>query len=164
MRKRGPLDNQFITFEEELERHGSIIFTNVGVSMRPLIREGKDVMHIKRAGGELKKYDVVLFVRPNVIGRGHYVLHRIIKMNKDGSFWIVGDNCLEGETVSRENIIGVLDAVVRNGKTVKSTDFSYRLYVIFWSAPYHFRFFTLKLLRFAKRAFNKLRSVFSGEN
>ena len=154
------MDNQFVTFEEELNRSGSIIFTNVGGSMRPLIREGKDVMYIKRADGEIKKYDVVLFVRPNIVGRGHYVLHRIIKINKDGSYWIVGDNCLDGETVSRDNIIGVLNAVVRNGKTIKTSDFSYKLYVLFWGAPYRFRFLVKKSQRFARRAVRKLRSLF----
>ncbi len=151
-----------MTFEEILEKSGSLVYTNVGVSMRPLIREGKDVMRIKRADGEIRKYDVVLFKRPHISGRGHYVLHRVIRISKDGGYWIVGDNCVSGEMVSRENIIGVLEAVVRNGKTVRAEDLSYRFYVAFWCAPYRFRFFVLRSLRFAKRALLKLRSVFFG--
>lgn len=151
------MDNK-ITFEQVLENDGSLIYTNVGVSMRPFIREGSDVMHIKRASGQINKYDVVLFVRPEISGRGHYVLHRVIRLNKDGSYWIVGDNCTEGENVSRENIIGVLETVVRDGKIVKTTDFSYRAYVMFWCAPYHFRFFMIHTLHFFKRVVHKLRS------
>ena len=34
------------TFEEELKEKGVLVYTNVGTSMRPLIRQGKDVMII----------------------------------------------------------------------------------------------------------------------
>ena len=150
---------QFISFEEAIKTNGSLIYTNVGVSMLPLIREGKDVIRIKKAES-IKKYDVVLFTRPHIAGRGHYVLHRVLRVNQDGTYWVVGDHCTEGETVKPENIIGVLDTVIRNGKTVDNNTLSYRLYIALWCAPYPLRFFALRMLRFAKAAFYKLRTLF----
>ena len=36
------------SFEEELERSGRLAYTNVGISMLPLLREKRDVMRIER--------------------------------------------------------------------------------------------------------------------
>jgi len=120
------------TFEEVLDKTGSLLYKNVGVSMLPLIREGRDYIYInKRPTKRLKKNDVVLFRRPNVKGRGEYVLHRVLKVNPDGTYRIVGDNCIGGETVKEENVLGVLSAVKRKNKTVYVTDFGYKLYVAY---------------------------------
>ena len=82
------------TFEEELKEKGVLVYTNVGTSMRPLIRQGKDVMIIKSFDNccKLKKMDVPLYKRES----GQYVLHRIIKINKDG-YVIRGDNTYSNE-------------------------------------------------------------------
>ncbi len=53
-----------LTFEELLERDGQIAYTNKGVSMMPLLRQGRDLMVIDKKGPEpCKKYDAVLFKR-----------------------------------------------------------------------------------------------------
>ena len=140
----------YTTFEEELERTGKLIYTNVGVSMLPLIRQGKDIMIIERAD-EYMPLDAVLFRRKGVTGRGAYVLHRILKITPDGKYWIVGDNCVSGETVERENILGVLTCVSRHGKLIKRTDIRYRAYLRMWCAPYKMRFFILRWFRLAHR-------------
>ena len=147
------MDEECVTFEEELARSGKLVYTNVGVSMLPLLREGRDVMMIEaREPGEIRRFDAVLFRRKGVIGRGAYVLHRILKVLPDGKYWIVGDNCTSGEVVATEDILGVLTQVGRGGrKTIHVTDFSYRMYVLLWCRPYHFRFFVLRSLRFGKR-------------
>ena len=36
-----------ISLKEELLRSGNVIFTNKGVSMKPLLRQGKDLMIIE---------------------------------------------------------------------------------------------------------------------
>ena len=138
------------TFEEELGRSGKLLYTNVGVSMRPLLREGRDVMVIERAE-DFRTLDAVLFRRPGVSGRGAYVLHRILKVLPNGNYWIVGDNCIEGETVAKENVLGVLTGVMRDGKLLRVTDFRYRLYVHLWCAPYCLRFFVLRAKGWLKR-------------
>ena len=135
-----------MTFEEILERDGSLVYTNVGVSMMPLLREKRDLMILEKKGQiPLKKLDVVLFRRKGVTGRGAYVLHRILRVNADGTYWIVGDNCATGETVAEEQILAVLRAVARNGKTLNVTDRRFRLYTHVWCDCYPARFFVLRL-------------------
>lgn len=153
------------TFEEELERSGRLVYTNVGVSMRPLLREGRDIMVIDRLDREPLKYDAVLFIRPGIVGRGRYILHRVLRVNGDGTYWIVGDNCTAGETVKRENIIGVMTAVRRGKKTVRTDAPGYRLYVALWCAPYPLRFAVLKcsrvFRRYAGAALRRIKGLFT---
>lgn len=103
------------TFEEELNRTGKLVYTASGVSMMPLIRQQTDLILIEKRD-HWGVPDVVLFRRPGVTGRGAYVLHRIARVNPDGSCFIIGDNCISGETVQPENILGVLTDVIRDGK------------------------------------------------
>ena len=120
------------TFEEEIERSGYILYRNVGDSMMPLIRQGRDLMLISRKPeGRLKKYDVPLYRRDN----GQYVLHRIIRVQKE-DYVICGDNrwrCERG--ITDRHIIGVLSEVVRDGKHIPVTDRCYQLYVHLWCGP-----------------------------
>lgn len=140
------------SFEEVLCRDGRLAYTNVGVSMLPLIREGRDVMIIERRdAAALKPYDAVLFRREHIKGRGEYVLHRILKQLPDGSFYIVGDNCTEGETVKPSQILGVLTGLHRSGKPVDMDGFRYKAYVALWCAPYRLRFLVLRAYRFFRR-------------
>lgn len=37
---RGFMNKDRVTFEEELARSGKLVYTNVGVSMLPMLREG----------------------------------------------------------------------------------------------------------------------------
>lgn len=118
------------TFEQVLEQHGRFVHTNVGDSMLPLLRQGRDLMVIeKRPEGRCKRYDAVLYKRPN----GKYVLHRILKVRPQ-DYVICGDNRYTREYgVPDEWIIGILTAVLRDGKKmVPVTDWRYRLYVHLW--------------------------------
>ena len=144
------------SFEEVLATTGRLVYTNVGVSMLPLLREGRDVMIIESISRPPRWLDAVLFVRPGVHGRGAYVLHRILRVGRNGRYWIAGDNCTEGETVDRENIIGVLTAVKRGKRTVRVTDLSYRLYVALWCAPYPLRFAALRLSRYCRTTLGRI--------
>lgn len=125
------------TFEEELKEKGVLVYTNVGTSMRPLIRQGKDVMIIKSFDNccKLKKMDVPLYKREN----GQYVLHRIIKVTKDGHV-IRGDNTYSNEYgVTDHQIIGVLTGVIRNGKEISVNSFGYKVYSYLWLYTYYIR-------------------------
>ena len=149
-----------LSFEQVLERDGQLVYTNKGVSMMPLLRQDRDLMVIekKRARG-VKKWDAVLFRRPGVAGRGAYVLHRILRVNGDGTYWIVGDNCLSGETVREENILGVLRAVVRGGKTIPADSLGMRAYVWLWCVCPPLRFFLLRLRSYAAAALRKVKRL-----
>ena len=140
------------TFEEELNRTGQIVYTNVGDSMMPLIRQKRDLLIIKKPEGRLKKYDVPLYKRDS----GAYVLHRILKVRKD-DYVICGDNRYYREYgIQDRHIIGVLDAVVRDGKTIPVTDKKYRLYVHLWCDFFYIR----AVLLLVRTVFNRIKRRF----
>ena len=92
------MGEESVTFEEELARNGKLVFTNVGISMMPLLREGRDLMMIEaRDPGEIRPLDAVLFRRKGVVGRGAYVMHRILKVLPDQKFMIWCINNREAE-------------------------------------------------------------------
>ncbi len=114
--------------EEHLNRYGTLLFTNQGSSMRPLIRQGKDAFVIQKKGaGRCKKYDAVLYKCG-----GKYILHRILQV-REQDYVICGDNCFRREYgITDRNILGVMTEVIRGGKTVKVTHPGYLLYVHLW--------------------------------
>ena len=179
-----------MTFEEELAGTGRLVYTNKGVSMMPLLRQGKDIMVMEACtASQVRKLDAVLFVRekkmpseaerkPSPVeagqaragefpseaeqaqkGRRDYVLHRVLRINPDGTFWIMGDNCLTGETVAGDRIIGRLTAVIRDGKTIsmQKPGLAYLCYLYLWCRPYHLRIFLLRGKNFAKRCLRFVR-------
>lgn len=142
-----------ISFEEELEKSGKLIYTNVGVSMRPLIKQDRDLLVIEKPKGRLKKYDCPLYKRPN----GQYVLHRVVKVCDDG-YVILGDNCLRKEYgIKEKQIIGVLTSLVRKGKEVDFNSFGYRFYSRFWYAVYPVRVIFMRARSLLGRLYRKCR-------
>ncbi len=94
-----------------------------GDSMFPMIKSGQDRVVIVPPKFPLKKYDVPVYKRA-----GHYTMHRIIKVKKNG-YLICGDNRTHIERdVRDEDIIGVLAAFYHNGKLIECTDKAYIKY------------------------------------
>lgn len=139
------------TFEEEIQRNGKLVYTNVGDSMNPLIRQGRDLLVISKANDRLKKYDVPLYKRDS----GQYVLHRILKVRKE-DYVTCGDNRWQKEYgITDRHILGVLTAVVRNGKEIPVTDKKYRLYVHLWCDFFYIRAFILRAKHFIGKSSRK---------
>lgn len=91
----------------------------------PLLRQKKDLVVIERPVGRCRKYDVSLYKRDS----GQYVLHRILKVRKN-DYVICGDRRWRREYgITDRHIIGVLTAVVRDGKEISVRDLRYRIYV-----------------------------------
>lgn len=131
------------SFEEELDKKGILVYTNKGNSMYPLIRQGKDVLIIKKVNTRLKKMDVPLYKRES----GQYVLHRIIKVNEN-DYVIRGDNTYYNETGIRDDqILGVLSGVIRSGKEISVNRLSYKIYSYFWYYTYYLRKIIIKIKR-----------------
>lgn len=118
-----------ISYEDYLNTHGSLTYSNVGLSMLPLLRQGKDLFTVKRKGpGRCRVGDVVLYRRPP----NQYVLHRIIKV-RPNDYVILGDNCIAKEYGIRdEDIIGIMTSFVRNGKEHSTGEVGYRVYSALW--------------------------------
>lgn len=131
------------SFEEELDKKGILVYTNKGNSMYPLIRQGKDVLIIKKVNSKLKKMDIPLYKRES----GQYVLHRIIKVNEN-DYVIRGDNTYYNETGIRDDqILGVLSGVIREGKEISVNSLSYKIYSYFWYYTYYLRKLIIKTKR-----------------
>lgn len=139
------------TFEQELEKNGKIVYTNVGTSMMPLLRQNRDLMIIVKPHGRLKKYDVPLYKRPS----GQYVLHRILKV-RENDYVICGDHCHRREYgITDRQIIGVLTGFIRDGKTYSVKNKGYKTYVHLWCDFFYIRAFILRGKAFLNRIFKR---------
>ena len=116
------------TFEDILEKDGRLVYTNVGTSMMPLLRQRRDLMVIEKKGPErLHWLDVPLFKRDN----GQYVLHRVMWVRKN-DYVLCGDNQWYLERgITDKHILGVLTQVDRDGKRLDMRSTKMRLYGLF---------------------------------
>ena len=148
-----------VSYEQELLQGGKILRTNVGISMRPFIRQGRDVMIIERPSARLKKYDVPLYKRGD-----QYVLHRIIKVNPD-SYDIIGDNCVNIERgIKDEQVIGVLTGIIRRGKEYSLDNLGYKLYCHLWCDFLCVRIFFTKLKFLCLGAVHRIKTAGGRKN
>lgn len=133
----GDVSGEISSFEEQLQANGHIMYRVKGDSMLPLIREDSDAALIValKEGERCKLYDVPLYRRES----GQYVLHRIVKVRRNG-YVTCGDNRYFGESgVTDGQIIGVLSGVVRDGRMISPCAPEYMEYL-----RRHYRFRTLK--------------------
>ena len=145
------LEAKSYSFEDILCEKGFIVYTNIGVSMLPLLRQRSDIIAIRnKAPGRCKTYDVVLYKRGDM-----YILHRVLKVLPNG-YLIAGDNNTFVERdVTDEMILGVMVRVIRNGKDIYMDNPWYRLYVHLWCDCWPLRMLIL-------RGIGKIRRVFGG--
>ncbi len=135
------------TFEDEIKRTGRIIYTNVGDSMMPLIKQGRDVLVISTVNGRLKRYDIPLYKRDS----GQYVLHRILKVRKN-DYVICGDNrCNKEYGITDRHIIGVLSGIIRDGREIPVTDIKCRIYAHLWCNLFPVRVLIIRIRQIFKR-------------
>lgn len=126
-----------MSFEEILQQQGKLVYTNVGISMMPLLRQRRDLLIIApKPEGRLRMWDVPLYRRDN----GQYIMHRVLWVRRN-DYVMCGDNQWTLEFgVTDRNIIGVLEAVNRDGKLLQvrptaehpRISLRYRAYVFLW--------------------------------
>lgn len=146
------------TYEEVLAKQGILVYTITGVSMMPLLRQRKDLVVIKpKPEDRLRRLDVPLFLRDN----GQYVIHRVLWVRKN-DYVMCGDNQWHPERgITDRHIIGILDAVIRDGVTypLRSTpehphvSWKYLLYVHLWCDLYLLRAPIVYIIGKLKRKF-----------
>lgn len=138
-------ENGFKTAAEALRENEEISVLTAGTSMRPMLRDHKDMVVIKRKNGRLKKNDVPLYSRT---GSKKFILHRILKVTPEG-YIIRGDNLYKKEyDIKDENIVGVLKAFYRDGKYIDcEKSRGYKIYVFLNRASYPLRYFWGVLIR-----------------
>lgn len=104
----------FPIIEEQLNAGGSASFAIHGTSMLPLLKDRSDSVRIIKPRSKPRKYDIIFYRRKD----GSFILHRIVRVKKDG-FVCRGDNQTINEfPVTEEMIIGVVEAYTNNGKWI----------------------------------------------
>ncbi len=146
------LGEKVYSFEEMLQEKGYIIYTNVGSSMMPFLREHQDIIEIRPLTDCLKKYDVVLYRHGN-----QYILHRILQVLPDG-YLIAGDhNTFVEKDITNDMILGIMTRVIRNGKTITPDNFFYKLYVHLWCDCYPVRMQMLRTKQQIRSILHKIK-------
>lgn len=123
--------------ERAIKEHGKIVTVPVGFSMWPMLKNRKDHIVIVSITRPLRKYDVPLYRRTS----DRFVLHRIIKVRKDGGYVICGDNLWRKEYhVRDENIVGVLAGFFKGNRYIDcETNRWYHAYIYLWRFLYPIR-------------------------
>ena len=145
-----------MTFEKLLNENGYIVYTTVGRSMMPLLRDRKDIVEIRKKGPDrCRKYDVVLYKRGN-----KYILHRILEVLPNGKYIIAGDNTtfLEKD-ITDDRILGVMTKVIRDGRSINVEDPSYQKYVHLWCDAYSARMGILKVRNKTRSGLSKVKRL-----
>lgn len=120
--------------EEQLNEGKEICFSPNGESMKPMLEPGRDSVILSSPPSSLKKYDLPLYRRKN----GAFVLHRVVKVEKNGSYTMCGDNQYFWERgINNNQIIGIVKSFTRNGKEFSCTDFRYKCYCCFHVKKQH---------------------------
>lgn len=117
------------SIESVIDELGEITVSVSGISMYPMIRNRRDMVVIAKVDRELKKHDVPVYR----LKSGKIVMHRIIKITKNGEYIIRGDNLMKKEYgITDDNIVGVLKSFYRGGKFYDcEKSIAYKVYVIF---------------------------------
>lgn len=144
--KQLSLEDLIPTIRQTLAQGRNVRFTPGGASMLPMLRHNRDVVILSPLPPKLKKYDLPLYRRDD----GQYVLHRVVKVGD--TYTCMGDNQFHKEpNLRHDQMIGIVTAFIRDGKTVPVTALRYRLYCRLW----HFG-------RFPRRCWQKVMRTFLG--
>ena len=121
-----------------------------GISMMPMLRQGKDSVELSPLPEKLKKYDLPVYRR----GDGQFVMHRIVGIQED-HYVCLGDNTLFFEHIYPEQMIGVVSAFKRGEKRIEVDDPWYRLYCRTWRLTHPIRVGIYRVKRIVKKLLGK---------
>ena len=109
----------------------TVTLTVKGNSMNPFIVHMRDQMTLGPWKEEdLKKGTVALVQDSN----GNHLIHRIIKVDEK-TVTLLGDgNVFQTETATKNNVIGILYALHRKGRTYTPQSITWRIYSAIWMA------------------------------
>ena len=119
----------FAEVEELLDEGRQVTILVRGNSMRPLLRDGRDKVILRRANDEdIRKGAVMLFRH-----RGSYVMHRVTKIEGDVVVFEGDGNYKMQEIALRKDIIAVMEAVVRpSGRRIECSSRRWRILSFMW--------------------------------
>lgn len=125
------LEDVIDVIEEVLGSGGEFRLHPRGSSMLPLIVQGRDwVVLARRVDNTVRRNDIAFYRRDN----GQFVLHRVMRVEKDGTYTMCGDHqCYLEQGIRQEQVIGYVKELHRNDKKVSFRSLRYRLYTTFWN-------------------------------
>lgn len=136
------LQAMYPVIREVLDNGGTFTLTITGQSMYPFILGNRDRVTLSAVPAKLRKNDLPLYIRTN----GQFVLHRVVKVCKDGTYTCCGDHQWALEPGLRhEQMVGLATVYVRKGRTLTNKSLLYRIYrtVWTWVIPLRRYFFAL---------------------
>ena len=105
-----------------------------GVSMLPMLRQGKDSVELAPLSPRLKKYDLPVYCYPD----GRVVMHRVVDVRED-YYVCLGDNTYTHEYIRPEQMIALVTAFKRGDKRICVNQPLYQLSCRFWVASFPLR-------------------------
>lgn len=139
------MDDLVPLFRERLEAGQKVRFSPRGISMLPMLRQGRDCVILSPVPEKLKKYDLPLYRRDD----GKYVLHRVVKV--DETYTCIGDNQFVYEPGLRhDQMIAVVSAFCRDEKQYSISHTGYRIYCRLW-------YYSRPVRHFCRRAIGWIR-------
>lgn len=122
--------------QDLLSQGKEVSLTITGSSMSPFLVHQRDQILITPPDGRWRKGDMAFFVRAN----GQYVMHRICRVDKDGSCFFVGDAQQQVEgPITPSQIFGKITSVKRKGKWIGPKDFWWQFFEKIWIRMIPFR-------------------------
>lgn len=120
-----------------------------GGSMTPFLIHQRDKVLLSPVSGPLKRGDVVMYQRDD----GLYVLHRIVRLQKDGKYVLCGDAQIQLEpNVCREQIFARVSAIERKGTWIGEKSIFWWFFMQVWSRVIPARHLLMKMYSFVKRS------------
>lgn len=133
---------------ERLDQGQNVRFSPKGVSMLPMLRQGKDTVVLSTVPERLKKYDLPLYRRED----GQFVLHRIVAVGE--TYTCIGDNQFYPEPgLKHGQMIAIVTAFTRDGKEHTVNEPGYRIYCRLWHYSRPIRRVWRYVLRSIRRMF-----------
>lgn len=131
--------------KEKLSADGTVVLKVTGNSMYPFLRNRVDSVVLKKTMDKCKVGDIVLFNY-----HGNWILHRIIKIKGD-MIIICGDALRKCEYAHINDIIGVVDKIIKKDTEININRLWYRIKVKVWMILKPFRKYLIWFLRKIKK-------------
>ena len=115
---------------DTLASGGTFTLTITGSSMCPFLAGGRDQVTLSAVPAKIKKNDLLLYRRKS----GQFVLHRIVKVCRDGTYICCGDHqqFLE-KGLEKSQMIALASEFVRKGRHFTDRNVFYRMYRTVWT-------------------------------
>ncbi len=136
---------EYVSALKELTDEGKTVSMLIaGNSMSPFLVHRRDSIYFQKPQRELKKGDMVFYQRDS----GQYVMHRICKVCKDGTYDIVGDNQTEIEHgIRKDQIFALIIQVKVKDRILKPGSFRWNFFEKVWIRMIPLRPLARKLYR-----------------